>query len=273
MSFDLNLIKKMKAHEISNLIKDKDLNDLFLEYDLDNFIEELKKDKRKSVNNIALKIEKMIEKKKHEVQRVKTMYNFDKSSGNYNFIAGVDEVGRGPLAGPIVACSVILDLNICDDELILGLNDSKKLSKKKREKLSAIIKEKAVSYSIAEVSAKDIDKKGIAYANNKVFLDSIDGLKKIPDMVLSDGYPVRNIKLLNKYVIKGDTKSASIAAASIVAKVYRDNLMEKYALAYKYYHFEHNAGYGTKEHIEAIKKYGLSDIHRKSFLKKICEDI
>lgn len=167
------------------------------------------------------------------------------------------------------SCCVILNLNVCDDQLILGLNDSKKLTKEKREKLSKIIKEKAVSYSIAEVSAEEIDKNGIAYANNKVFLDSAYSLNETPDLVLSDGYPVRNIKLLNKYVIKGDTKSASIAAASIVAKVYRDNLMERYSSKYKYYGFEHNAGYGTKEHMDAIKEYGLCPIHRKSFLKKM----
>lgn len=197
------------------------------------------------------------------------MYEFDKAFGNYKYVAGVDEVGRGPLAGPIVACSVILDLNVLDEDLILYLNDSKKVKESKREELSEIIKEKAVSYSIAVSSNEEIDEKGIAFSNNKVFLDSCNSLTVKPDLVLSDGYLVKNIQIENKSVIKGDTKSASIAAASIVAKVYRDNLMKKYAEKYPYYDFEKNVGYGTPNHIEALKAYGKCEIHRNSFLTKL----
>jgi len=204
-----------------------------------------------------------------EVQRVKKMYEFDKSFGNYKYIAGVDEVGRGPLAGPIVACAVILDLNVCDDELILYLNDSKKVKEAKREELAEIIKEKALCYHIAVSSNKEIDEKGIGFANNKVFLDSCNSLDIKPNLVLSDGYLVKNIQIENKSVIKGDTKSACIAAASIVAKVYRDNIMHEYAKKYPNYDFEHNVGYGTSKHIEGLKNYGKCEIHRQSFLSKL----
>ena len=140
---------------------------------------------------------------------------------------------------------------------------------KKREELAKIIKEKAIAYYIAVSSNEEIDEKGIAYANNKVFLEACTSLKCKPDLVLSDGYLVKNLNIDNKYVIKGDTKSASIAAASIVAKVYRDNLMKEYGEKYPGYYFEENAGYGTSKHIEKIKEIGPCDIHRKSFLKNI----
>ena len=126
------------------------------------------------------------------------------------------------------------------------------------------------SFSIFSISSnKEIDEKGIAYSNNKVFLESCNSLKVKPDLVLSDGYLVKGINILNKSVIKGDTKSASIAAASIVAKDYRDNLMKKYSKEYSQYDFDNNVGYGTQKHVEALKKYGICDIHRKSFLTKL----
>ena len=197
------------------------------------------------------------------------MYEFDKSFGDYNFVAGVDEVGRGPLAGPIVSCAVILDNKDLDNNIILGLNDSKKIPQKKREELAKIIKEKALAYYIAISSNEEIDNKGIAYSNNKVFLEACTSLKVKPDLVLSDGYLVKNLNIDNKHVIKGDTKSAAIAAASIVAKVYRDNLMNEYSNEYPGYYFEENSGYGTTKHIEGIKKLGPCKIHRMSFLKNI----
>ncbi|WP_297425058.1 ribonuclease HII [Clostridium sp.] len=229
----------------------------------------LSEDKRKNVLSLKNRIEKELDSYLNEVKRVKAMYDFDKSFGNYRYVAGVDEVGRGPLAGPIVACSVILDLNVLDKDLILYINDSKKVKESKREKLAEIIKEKALSYNIAISSNKEIDEKGIAFANNKVFLESCNLLSIKPDLVLSDGYLVKNIKIENKSVIKGDTKSASIAAASIVAKVYRDNLMKEYAKKYPYYDFENNVGYGTSKHIQGLKTYGKCSIHRNSFLTKL----
>lgn len=225
-------------------------------------------DKRKNVNALGNKLIKAKEKLEKEIIRVRAMYDFDKSFG-VKFVAGVDEVGRGPLAGPIVAAAVILDLEVLDEELILGLNDSKKISEKKREELAEIIKEKALAYHISECSNDEIDEKGIAFANNHVFLDSCYSLKVKPELVLSDGYLVKNINLPNNSVIKGDTKSACIAAASIIAKVYRDNLMKEYAKKYPEYAFDENAGYGTVKHVEAIKEHGATEIHRMSFLTRI----
>lgn len=230
----------------------------------------LNKDSRKNVQNLAISLDKFLIKKENEVNRVKEMYNFDRSFGNYIYTAGVDEVGRGPLAGPIAAASVVLNLKYKEDrDLILGIKDSKKLSSKSREKLSQIIKEKAVSYNIAVINNYEIDERGIAWCNNEVLRRAVKGLKVPPDIVLSDGYAVKNLDIDNEFIIKGDVKSASIACASIIAKVYRDNLMKEYSNMYPHYGFDNNAGYGTSEHVQAIKKQGVCKIHRMSFLKNI----
>ncbi|WP_425514063.1 ribonuclease HII [Clostridium simiarum] len=226
-------------------------------------------DRRKSVNSLGKKLMKNYEGYNKELQRVENLYNFDRSFNEYHIIAGVDEVGRGPLAGPIVSAAVILDLRVCSKEMILDINDSKKLNEHKREILSKIIISKALAYSISFCSNEDIDKKGIGFCNNEVFKKAIASLKIKPNLVLSDGYTIKEFSLPNKAVIKGDSKSASIAAASIVAKVYRDNLMKKYHELYPEYDFISNVGYGTKKHIEAIEKYGATPIHRKSFLNNI----
>lgn len=236
---------------------------------LNDLLKWMDSDKRKNVLSLSNKLKKELNSYLEEVKRVKAMYSFDKSFGDYKYIAGVDEVGRGPLAGPIVACSVMLDLNALDDDLILYLNDSKKVKESKREELAEIIKEKALCYHIAECSNEEIDEKGIGFCNNKVFLDSCNLLDIKPDLVLSDGYLVKNIEIENKSVIKGDTKSACIAAASIVAKVYRDKIMKEYAKKYTHYDFENNVGYGTAKHIEALKEHGKCEIHRDSFLKNL----
>lgn len=236
-------------------------------------IEVMQRDKRTNVRKLAESILKGMEKHRKEVQRVKNLYDFDRNFGNYDYIAGVDEVGRGPLAGPIVAAAVILDLKNNDlSELILGLNDSKKLSSKVRKELSVLIREKALSFSIVEIDNNKIDELGIAYCNNKAFKDCSNLLKFQPDLVLSDGYSIKDFNLKNEHVIKGDTKSASIACASIIAKVYRDELMEKYSKIYPQYGFENNVGYGSQQHIDAIKTYGICPLHRKSFLRGILAD-
>lgn len=230
----------------------------------------LKKDNRKNVQSLGDKTLRSIDKQKNELLRVTNMYNFDKSFGDFKFIAGVDEVGRGPLAGPIVSAAVILDQDtINSKDIILGINDSKKLSSKVREELASIIKEKALAYSISALDHNMIDTNGIAWCNNEVFKIAIKGLKVTPDLVLSDGYPIKNFNINNVHVIKGDTKSASIACASIIAKVYRDKLMKELGNKYINYNFAGNAGYGTEEHIRAIKEYGPCKIHRMSFLKNI----
>ena len=227
-------------------------------------------DNRKNVRSLSDRLINFIKDRTREIERVKKMYNFDNRYLDSGYVAGVDEVGRGPLAGPIVAASVILDLNTSiDSNLLLGIKDSKKLSSKAREELSELIKSKAISYSIAELDNNDIDAKGTAWCNNEVFKMAIGKLSNEPRLVLSDGYPIKNFHLKNEYVIKGDEQSASIACASIVAKVYRDNLMKEYSKIYPYYAFEENAGYGSKEHIDAIKKYGPCKIHRMYFLRNI----
>lgn len=262
-------IRSLPFAEIKEEINKVSIADLYRTGELTKIIDWLKGDKRKNILSLKNKVEKERDTYLNEVQRVKAMYEFDKSFGEYRYIAGVDEVGRGPLAGPIVACSVILDLNVLDEDLILYINDSKKIKESRRQELAEIIKEKALSYHISVSSNEEIDEKGIAYSNNKVFLESCNSLNTKPDLVLSDGYLVKNIDIENKAVIKGDTKSASIAAASIVAKVYRDNLMKEYAKKYPYYDFENNVGYGTSKHIEGLKTYGKCDIHRISFLTKL----
>ena len=262
-------IKSLSFTEIKEYMHEISLIDSYRSGRLTEIIDWLNTDKRKNVLSLKNKIQRELDSYLNEVERIKTMYNFDKSFGNYRYIAGVDEVGRGPLAGPIVACSVILDLNVLDEDLILYINDSKKVKESKREELSEIIKEKALSYHISVSSNKEIDERGIAFSNNKVFLESCNSLHVKPDLVLSDGYLVKNIQIENKSVIKGDTKSACIAAASIVAKVYRDNLMKEYAKEYPNYDFENNVGYGTPKHIEALKEHGKCNIHRNSFLSKL----
>lgn len=262
-------IQSLKFKEIKEIVDTINIEEEVNSEELNEIIKILLSDSRKNVIALGNKLERTKNKILEEVARVKAMYEFDKSFGDYNFVAGVDEVGRGPLAGPIVSCAVILDNKDLDNNIILGLNDSKKIPQKKREELAKIIKEKALAYYIAISSNEEIDNKGIAYSNNKVFLEACTSLKVKPDLVLSDGYLVKNLNIDNKHVIKGDTKSAAIAAASIVAKVYRDNLMNEYSNEYPGYYFEENSGYGTTKHIEGIKKLGPCKIHRMSFLKNI----
>jgi ribonuclease HII len=262
-------IKSLSYKEIKHYVDEINILEERYNAELVYLIDKLALDERKNVKALGEKLLKEKKKIEKEVQRVKSMYNFDKGFGKYTYIAGVDEVGRGPLAGPIVACAVILDLNVIEDELILWLNDSKKLSEKKREALAEIIKEKALAYFISESSNDEIDEKGISYCNNNIFLEACTSMKIKPELVLSDGYLIKGINIPNKSVIKGDAKSASIAAASILAKVYRDNLMKDYSKEYPHYAFEENAGYGTSKHIEGLKEFGACKIHRRSFLKNI----
>ena len=188
----------------------------------------------------------------------------------FRLVAGVDEVGRGPLAGPVVAAAVILPLE--EEKRILGINDSKKLSAKKREALSEQIKEVALCYAIEEVSEAIIDQINILQATRLAMKRAIEKLSPLPDFVLTDGNMTLDIALPQESIVKGDAKVASIGAASILAKVYRDALMEKYAEEFPYYGFARNAGYGTKEHIDAIKERGICKIHRRTFVKKFWDE-
>lgn len=184
----------------------------------------------------------------------------------YEYVCGVDEAGRGPLAGPVCAAAVILP----EGTVIEGLDDSKKLSEKKRELLFDVIKEKATAFGIAFASVEEIEEFNILGATYLAMTRAVEQLSVKPDYVLIDGnrFPPQ-IKTDGECVIKGDAKSMSIAAASILAKVTRDRLLLEYAEKYPQYGFEKHKGYGTKLHVEAIKEFGITEIHRPSFLKKL----
>lgn len=184
----------------------------------------------------------------------------------YKYIAGVDEVGRGPLAGPVVCAAVIMPLD--EERLIEGVDDSKKLSAKKREKLAALIKERALAYAVFEVGEGRIDEINILEATKEGMREALLALSVQPDAVITDGNMTLDIPFPQSSVVHGDALSYSIGAASIVAKVYRDALMDGFAEIYPAYGFERNKGYGTAEHIKAIKEQGLCPIHRRTFTKK-----
>lgn len=193
------------------------------------------------------------------------MFAYEKEFGqNYSQIVGVDEVGRGPYAGPVVAAAVILPANA--EKTILGLNDSKKLTAKKREELNKILLEREdVKVSIIELSHEVVDELNILQATHKAMRMAVEELMPEADFILVDGKPVPNLPLPSQNIIKGDSKSASIAAASIVAKVYRDNIMIAADKKYPGYGFAKNMGYGTKQHREALEEQGVCPIHRRSF--------
>lgn len=188
-------------------------------------------------------------------------------SEGFEFIAGCDEVGRGPMAGPVVVASVILDKN----NRIEGLNDSKKLTAKRREELATIIKERAIDYSITYIDVREVDNINVYAASKKGMMECVKNLKKV-DYVLTDCMPL-DLEVPVLSIVKGDSKSASIAAASIIAKVERDNYMVELSKEYPMYGFDKHKGYVTKAHLEAIEKYGVCKHHRISFapVKKIYE--
>lgn len=186
----------------------------------------------------------------------------------YKYIAGVDEAGRGPLAGPVYAAAVILP----EDADLFGINDSKKLSPKKREELFQKITEIAVSYAIFSVDEKEIDEINILNATHKAMNGAVNSLSQKPDYVIIDGNSIKGMEIAHETVVKGDAKSISIAAASILAKVSRDRYIDKMGEVYPEYGFENHKGYGTKAHTDAILKYGVCPIHRRTFLKKLLGD-
>lgn len=197
--------------------------------------------------------------------RVLGMKQFDKEHCGGNYLAGVDEAGRGPLAGPVFAAAVILP----EDCLIEGINDSKKLTEKKREELFDVITEKALAYNIISVDEKVIDEINILQATFRAMRAAVAGLAIRPDYVLIDGNKSPGLDIPHETVIKGDSHSQSIAAASILAKVSRDRFIIEMGKKYPGYGFEKHKGYGTKAHYEAIERLGVCEIHRKTFLKKI----
>ncbi len=192
----------------------------------------------------------------------KLVYERELNSLGYKLIAGVDEVGRGPLAGPVVCASVIMPL----DDIIDGVDDSKKLSEKKREQLFDVIKERAIAYSIYEISQEEIDKINILNAVKTCMVSAVKKLNIEPEITLVDGVDT-GLEINAKYIVKGDQKSYTIGCASILAKVYRDRLMVEYSKEFPEYGFEKHKGYGTKTHIEKIKEIGPCRLHRKTFIK------
>lgn len=224
-----------------------------------------REDGRKGVQNLILSQEKRLEKYRRELARIEELCFYEKKYEAYEMICGIDEVGRGPLAGPVVAGAVILPKGC----RILYINDSKKLSAKKREELAEVIKREAVAVGIGMSSPERIDEINILQATYEAMRRAIDSLGIKPDLLLNDAVRIPEVDIPQVSIIKGDAKSISIGAASIVAKVYRDQMMTEYDAIFPGYDFASNKGYGSKEHIEAIKRIGPCPIHRRSFIKNI----
>lgn len=203
------------------------------------------------------------ERTQRERERLDAMYVYERAAiaAGHAIVAGVDEAGRGPLAGPVAVAAVILP----QECYLAHLNDSKKLSHAVREELFAQIIEQAISYHVALMDADMIDRMNILQATRTGMYEAIAALTPAPDEVLIDAVELPKLSMPSQSIIKGDAKSASIAAASILAKVTRDHLMESYDIQYPNYGFAKHKGYGTQEHIDAIRKYGICSIHRKSF--------
>jgi ribonuclease HII len=248
-------MEKLTIAEVEQkLFKNDDVKEDFLDY--------LKNDERKGVQRMLLKWEKQEQLKKQLHDQFISMTSFERKyrAEGFQFIAGIDEAGRGPLAGPVVAGAVILP----EDFYLPGLNDSKKLNELKRDEYFEAINAQALAVGVGIVSAADIDEINILQASKKAMLAAISQLKISPDFLLIDA-----VKLDTPYpfeaLIKGDSRSISIAAASIVAKVTRDRLMKELSLEFPQYGFQANMGYGTAEHLKAIQEHGVTPHHRKTF--------
>lgn len=224
-----------------------------------DFMELLQHDERKAVQRLLVRYDKELKEKERLHELYKYEYAFEQKG--FKYIAGTDEAGRGPLAGPVVAAAVILPIGC----YIPRLNDSKKLSASAREKIYGQILAKAISVSRAIIDEKTIDRINIYQASMNAMYEAIYKLDVKPQQVLIDAMPLNALDIPHLSIIKGDAKSASIAAASIVAKVERDHLMDEYAKQYPEYDFSSHKGYGTKKHIEALRKYGPCPLHRRSF--------
>ncbi len=204
------------------------------------------------------------ERLEKELLRLEAMREFEKKYADYALICGVDEAGRGPLAGPVAAGAVILPR----DAQILYLNDSKKLSEKRREELFLEIKEKAVAFHVGLAGPKRIDEINILQATYEAMREAVNGLSAVPDILLNDAVTIPGFPMKQVGLVKGDARSVSIAAASILAKVTRDHIMAEYDSQYPQYGFAKHKGYGTAAHIAALKEFGPTPIHRKSFIGK-----
>ncbi len=233
------------------------------EKDFEAFISQYQGDERSGVKSLVKSADKRIADIKKEIQRMSQMTIFERQYAEYGPLCGIDEVGRGPLAGPVYAAAVILP----QDVDILYLNDSKKLSEKKREELYDVIMDKAIAVGIGSSTVDRIDEINILNATYEAMTKAVNNLSVKPGALLIDAVHIPQLEEYKQIsIIKGDAKSASIAAASIVAKVTRDRLMKELSQKYPEYGFDSNKGYGSETHINAIKKYGPCEIHRRSFI-------
>jgi ribonuclease HII len=245
-----------------------ELNDILKNCTYEEYVElktELSGDTRKNIINLLEKTGRRFDNfhKMIEEYNNRRKYEAELLSRNVKYIAGIDEVGRGPLAGPVYAAAVILDL----DNDIYGIKDSKKLAEEQRNKLSQEIIHKCISYSIGFATVDEIDKYNILNATKLAMRRAIKGLKVEPEHILIDALKLEGINIPQTPIIKGDDLSVSIGAASIIAKVERDGVMDDIGEKYPQYLFGKNKGYGTKEHIEAIQKHGICEHHRRTFVK------
>lgn len=229
--------------------------------------EKYKDDPRKSIQRLLESQQRKYDAFNAEQQRLESMLTYERKyyAMGMKYIAGIDEVGRGPLAGPVLAAAVILPENCC----INGINDSKKLSAEKRERLYDEICSKALAISFAMEDNKVIDNINILNATLSAMRKAVEDLSIKPQVLLIDALKIPDLEIRQEGIIKGDEKSASIAAASIIAKCVRDRLMLDLSKSYPQYGFEQNKGYGTQAHLAAIAKYGISPIHRRSFTRRL----
>lgn len=246
----------MKINEIKSELESADWESL------GRVMDAYRSDERAGVQKLITQFEKKQDAYYKELERLEIMCQYEEEHKDSPYICGIDEVGRGPLCGPVVASAVILP----KDVQILYINDSKQLSEKKREALYDEIMEKAVAVGIGVVSPQDIDELNILQATFKAMRIAIGNLSVEPTLLLNDAVVIPEVDIPQVKIIKGDAKSMSIAAASIIAKVTRDRMMVEYDKMFPQYGFARNKGYGSKEHIEALRKFGSCPIHRKTFI-------
>lgn len=233
--------------------------------ELPEFIGEYREDERGGVKKLIESAEKKLLALEKEKQRIEKLRVYEEKYREFDYICGIDEVGRGPLAGPVVAGAVILPR----DCRILYVNDSKQLSEKKREELYDVIMEKAVACAVGYATPERIDEINILQATYEAMREAIGKLNPQPEILLNDAVTIPKVNIRQVPIIKGDAKSITIGAASIIAKVTRDRLMVEYDKVFPEYNFAGNKGYGSAAHIEALKKYGPTPIHRRSFIKNL----
>lgn len=249
-------MSEIKIGEIKKILESVSVEEI------PSIVSRFEDDERAGVVKLLEKYNKIYDKYVDELARTEQMKKYEKEYSVYEYIAGIDEVGRGPLAGPVVTCAVILPKD-CN---ILYINDSKKLSEKKREELYGIIMEQAIAVGIGIESPQVIDDINILQATYSAMRKSIENLKIRPSLLLNDAVTIPGVDIKQVPIIKGDAQSISIATASIIAKVTRDRMMVEYDKLYPGYDFAGNKGYGSAGHIDALKKLGPTPIHRRSFI-------